>query len=163
MITKNDHIRRSTCADMTITQVIRKALADNFERIPFTNEGGFIATEIGETDDDDHLHISVTGYQDKGGQMLQQVTVIYFDTLEKAERFRRSPEGRGFDDPYGDGQDCFDYTTYAGDPKLPELIATILRNYFEFKDTSPMVAHTYFEVDYFRKDPADASSKHLKS
>ena len=44
MITKHEHIRRSTCADMTITQVIRKALADNFERIPFTNEGGFIAT-----------------------------------------------------------------------------------------------------------------------
>ena len=163
MITKNDHIRRFTCADMTITQVIRIALADNFERIPFTNEGGFIATEIGETDDDDHLHISVTGYLDQSGQMLQQVTVIYFDTKEKADRFRRSPEGRGFDDPYGDGQDCFDYTTYAGDPKLPELIATILRNYFEFKDTSPMVAHTYCEVDYFRKDPADTASKQMKS
>ena len=163
MINKHDHIRRSTCADMTITQVIRKALADNFERIPFTNEGGFIATEIGETDDDDHLHISVTGFLDKGGQMLQQVTVIYFDTLEKANRFRRSPEGKGFDDPYGDGQDCFDYTTLAGDPKLPELIATILRNYFDFKDTSPMVAHTYCQVDYFRKDPDSGTSHQLKS
>ena len=163
MINKHDHIRRSTCADMTITQVIRKALADNFERIPFTSEGGFIATEIGETDDDDHLHISVTGYLDQSGQMLQQVTVIYFDTKEKADRFRRSPEGQCFDDPYGNGQDCFDYTTLAGDPKLLYLIATILRNYFDFKDTSPMVAHTYCEVDYFRKEPDNSTSHQLKS
>ena len=32
--------RRQTCADTTITDVICQALADNFERIPFSNEGG---------------------------------------------------------------------------------------------------------------------------
>ncbi|MBQ9475508.1 MAG: hypothetical protein IJU69_04555 [Bacteroidales bacterium] len=79
--------------------------------------------------------------------------------MEKAERFRKSLEGQGFDDPYGDGQDCFDYVTYAGDPKQPELNATILRNYFDFKDNSPMVAHTYCQVDYFRKD-YDSSTLH---
>lgn len=48
MINKHDHIHRVTAADETITDVIRKALADNFERIPFTHEGGFIATDLRE-------------------------------------------------------------------------------------------------------------------
>ena len=41
MITKHDHVRRQTCADITITDVTRQALADNFEHITFTNERGF--------------------------------------------------------------------------------------------------------------------------
>lgn len=105
---------------------------------------------------------TITGHYGMPGQMCQQVTVIYFDTLEKARRFRYSPEGVGFDDPYGDGQDSFDYNTYAGDPRLPDLIATILRNYFDIKDNSHIVAHTYCEVDYFRKDPADARPQQVK-
>ena len=44
MINKHDHIHRVTAADETITDVIRKALADNFERIPYTQEGGYIST-----------------------------------------------------------------------------------------------------------------------
>ena len=103
MINKHDHIHRVTAADETITDVIRKALADNFERIPFTHEGGFIATDLGETESDEDLHITISGHYGMPGQMCQQVTIIYFDTLEKAQRFRYSPEGVGFDDPYGDG------------------------------------------------------------
>jgi len=76
---------------MTFTQVIKNALTDNLERIPFTIEGGYVATNIGEIDDDEHHHISVTGYMDENGQMMQEVTVIYFDTLDKAKRFRISP------------------------------------------------------------------------
>ena len=95
--------------------------------------------------------------------MLQQVTVIYFDTKEKADRFRYSPEGVGFDDPYGDSQDSFELTTIAGDPRLPSLIATILKNYFGFTDRSRLCAHTYCEVDYFRKDPADVRAERVKS
>lgn len=163
MINKAEHIRRATTADGTITDVIRQALADNAQRIPFAADGGFIATDIGATESDEDLHITITGHYGMPGQMCQQVTVIYFDTLEKANRFRRSPEGRQFDDPYGDGQDSFDYTTYAGDPRLPELIATILRNYFGFQDTSRLVAHTYCEVDYFRKDPYDTKPKPMMS
>ena len=106
-----------------ITDVIRQALADNFERIPFTNEGGFIATDLGEQEGDDFLTINICGFMGGTGQMFQQVTVIYFDTLEKANRFVNSTEGGLFDDPYGDGQDNFEYTTYAGDPKLPFLIS----------------------------------------
>ena len=83
--------------------------------------------------------------------------------LAAADRFRRSPEGRLFDDPYGSGQDCFDYTTYAGDPRLPELIATILKNHFGYKDNSRLVAHTYCEVDYFRKEPDNGRPKQVKS
>ena len=121
MITKHDHIRQQTCADTTITDVIRQAMADNFERIPFTNEGGFIATDLGEQEGDDFLTINICGFMGGTGQMFQQVTVIYFDTLEKANRFVNSTESGLFDDPYGDGQDNFEYTTYARDPKLPFL------------------------------------------
>lgn len=93
MISKKDDIRRITCADMTITQVIKGALTDNLVRIPFTGEGGFISTEIGESDDDDHIRISVTGFMNQSGQMLQTITVIYFDTISEARRFMLSPEG----------------------------------------------------------------------
>ena len=61
------------------------------------------------------------------------------------------------------GQDDFEYTTYAGNSRLPELIVTILQNYFGFKATSQMVAHTHREVDYFRKDPDEGSPKSIKS
>ena len=59
--------------------------------------------------------------------------------------------------------DHFDNTTLAGDPRFPSLIATILKNYFGFQDNSKLCAHTYCEVDYFRKDPADAKSDRVKS
>ena len=62
MISKKDDIRRITCTDMTITQVIKRALADNLVRIPFTGEGGFISTEIGESDDDNHIRITVSSF-----------------------------------------------------------------------------------------------------
>ena len=97
------------------------------------------------------------------GQMLQQVTVIYFDTLEKANRFVNSTEGDLFDDPYGDGQDNFEYTTYAGDPTLPFLITTILKNHFGFKENSHLTAHTYCQVDYFRKESSGSTLKQLKN
>lgn len=45
--------------------------------------------------------------------MFQQIAVIYFDTMEKANRFVNSTEGSLFDDPYVDGQDNFEYTTYT--------------------------------------------------
>lgn len=158
MINKTDHIRRYTCADMNITQVIRKSLSDNFERIPYTNEGGYIATDIGEKEDDEHLLIMVSGFLDGAGIMMQEVTVVYFDTIERANRFRRSEEGRIFGDRFSDGKDCFDYTTFAGNPALPNLIATILRNHFNIKDNSYLIAHTYCNVDYFRKDTEKKSS-----
>ena len=59
--------------------------------------------------------------------------------------------------------DHFDNTTLAGDPRLPGLIATILKNYFGFKDNSKLCAHTYSEVDYFRKDPKEAHVSRSKS
>ncbi len=77
--------------------------------------------------------------------------------------FRYSPEGVGFDDPNVDGQDSFDLTALAGNPRLPGLIATILKIYFDFQDSFKLCAHTYCDVDYFRKDTADACSHQLKS
>ena len=59
--------------------------------------------------------------------------------------------------------DHFDNTTLAGDPRLPGLIATILQNYFDIKDNSRIVAHTYCEVDYFRKDTDSSASHQVKS
>lgn len=129
----------------------------------FTHEGGFIATDISETGSDEDMHITICGYYGMPGQMVQMVTVIYFDTKEKADRFRYSPEGVGFDDPYGDGQDSFELTTIAGDPRLPGLIATILKNYFGFQDNSRLCTHTYCEVDYFRKELEVAGAEQIKS
>lgn len=163
MIRKDERIRRATTADGTITDVIRAALADNFARIPFTREGGFIATDISESGSEDDLHVTICGYMPTPGQMCQEVCVIYFDTKEKADLFRCSPEGRFFDDPYGQGQDSFEFSTYAGNSALPELIATILRNYFDIRDTSHIVAETYCKVDYFRKDPDDAPPRPMLS
>ena len=163
MISQADRIRRVAPADGVLIDVIRQVLADNVERIPLTTEGGFIATDISETGSDEDLHIAVYGYMGMPGQMVQDITVIWFDTREKADRFRSSPEGQGFDDPYGEGQDCFDYTTYAGDPRLPERLATILRNYFGIREDSNVVMETYCEVDYFRKDSNEAPPKPLKS
>lgn len=125
MICKHDHIRRQTCADLLITDIIRQALLDNVERIPFTNKGGFISTEMGENDDDENIKISVHGFLASSGIMMQTVSVIYFDTLEKARYFLDSPEGEGFSDTNSDGHGCFNYTTYAGDPKLPLRITQI--------------------------------------
>ena len=59
--------------------------------------------------------------------------------------------------------DHFDNTTLAGDPRFPSLIATILKNYFGFKDNSKLCAHTFCQVDYFRKDPDDSTPKPIKS
>ena len=155
MITKHDRIRRATTADLTIADVIRQALSDNFERIPFTAEGGFIATDISEDGQDETMHITICGYMQPHCPMCQNITVIYFETMAAANRFRHSPEGRLFDDPYGDGQDSFEYTTYAGDPRLQDLIVNILKNHFGLRDTSRLIADTRCEVDYFRKDPKD--------
>ena len=116
MINKNDHIIRQACSDMTITQLIKLALTDNFDRIPFTNKGGYIDTAFGEEDDEEHTIITVCGFMNEAGIMMQQITVIYFDTIQKANRFLSSTEGRLFDDTYSSGQDCFDYTTFAGNP-----------------------------------------------
>ena len=71
------------------------------------------------------------------GQMLQTITVIYFDTISEARRFMLSPEGAT--NHMDKGQDDFEYTTYAGNSRLLELIVTILQNYFGFKATSQMV------------------------
>ena len=149
MINTQDHIRRQTCADLLPSDIIRLSLADNVERIPFTIKGGFISTEMGENDDDEHIRISVHGFMGQSGMMMQTVTVICFETPDKAKCFLESPEGMNFCDTYSNGQDCFEYTTYAGDPKLPDLISDILVNHFGFKDTSRLVAETHCEIDYF--------------
>ena len=60
-------------------------------------------------------------------------------------------------------QDNFEYTTYAGDPKQPFLITTIMKNHFGYKDNSHLVANTYCEVDYFQKDQDSSAPKQLKS
>ena len=37
------------------------------------------------------------------------------------------------------------------------------QNYFGFQDNSKLCAHTYCEVDYFRKDPDSSASHQVKS
>ena len=163
MITDQDSVTRRDTADQTLSEVIRLAVKDNFERIPLTREGGLISTEIGDDGTDDTMRISICGYQTDTGMMMQQITVIYFETLADANRFRRSPEGQGFDDPYGDGQDCFDYTTLAGSPDIPKRIINILKNYFGYTERSHFSAHTYADIHYFRKDPKYTPPKPMES
>ena len=163
MITDQDSITRRSTVDQILSDIIRLAVEDNFNRIPLTREGGYISTEFSDDGTDETTHISICGCLDDTGMMMQQITVIYFDTLAKAERFRRSPEGRGFDDPYGDGQDCFDYTTLAGTPDITSRIVTILKNYFGYSDHSRICAHTFADIHYFRKDPEDIPPKPMES
>ena len=61
------------------------------------------------------------------GRCTRTSPYIYFDTKEKADWFRYSPED------------------------------------VSIHDNSKLYAHTYCEVDYFRKDPADFGSQQLKS
>ena len=105
MINKQDHIRRQTCADLLLTDIVRLSLSDNTERIPFTCKGGYVSTELGENDDDEHIKLSIHGFMNETGMMMQTVTVIYFEPPEKAKAFLESPEGTGFIDTYSDGQD----------------------------------------------------------
>ena len=46
---------------------------------------------------------------------------------------------------------------------LHGFITTDLKNYFGFQDNSKLCAHTYCEVDYFRKDPVDVGAQRVKS
>lgn len=75
---------------------------------------GLISTDLGETESEKDLHIAISGHQENDRPMYQNITVIYFDTKDKADRFRYSPEGVG--------QDSFDLTALAGDPGLPDLM-----------------------------------------
>ena len=159
MITDQDSVIRQTGADAGLATVICSAVADNFQRIPLTREGGYIATDISEDGTDETMHIILTGHLDTSGIMMQGVEVIWFETMEKANRFRRSPEGQLFDDPYGDGQDGFEYSTYAGNPIIPALIHAILTKHFGITEASRIVANTYANIHYFRKDPDDIPPK----
>lgn len=163
MITDKDDVIRKSSPDSDVYSVILNAWADNVWRIPFTREGGYIATEIGDDGSDDTMRLSLSGYQDASGIWMQELTVIYFETLEKAYKFRRSPEGKLFGDRFSDGQDNFDFYTYAGDPRIPALMLTILKKHFDYKDDSPIVAHTYANIHYFRKDPDFAPPKPMES
>lgn len=142
MISAKDQIRRITSADETLTELIRKALQDNFLRIPFTRHGGWIVTELGVPDIKADRLIVISGYCTESGTMMQQVTIVSFPTEDRADHFRHSPEGRGFDSYWGDGKDILDCEFLAGDPRLPERLATILKTHFGFRDNSKLCAHT---------------------
>ena len=44
---------------------------------------GFVANYLGETECDEDLHITISGHQENGRPMYQNITVIYFDTKKK--------------------------------------------------------------------------------
>lgn len=142
MISTKDQVRRTTSADETITDIIRKALQDNFHRIPFTRHGGWIVTEIGETEGKDNAILVISGFLEESGAMKQQITIMHFPTLEQADHFRHSSEGRGFDSYWGGGKDILDCEFLAGDPRLPDRLTTILKTHFGFRDNSKLLANT---------------------
>ena len=149
MISAYNHICRETSSDLFLSDIVRLSLLDNTERIPLTSKGGYISTELGENNEDESIKISVHGFLDESGRMKQTVTVICFESLEKAKSFFESPEGEGFDDTYSDGKGCFDFTTDAGNPRLPILITEILKKHFGFEENSHLTTETHCEVDYF--------------
>lgn len=118
MITDKDIVIRRDTVDQSLTDIIRLAIQDNIDRIPFTREGGYIATEINKDGAEEIADIILSGYLTDSGIMMQEINVIYFETVQQAKRFLRSPEGQGFDDTYSSGQDCFDFTAMAGDPVI---------------------------------------------
>ena len=160
---RKEPIKRSSDGRNSLTEVIRLAVTDNALRIPFTDEGGFICTEIGEKHDDEFIRVLVSGVMSDSGMMCQTIEIICLETEKKARAFICSPEGAGFSHWGSDPIGGYELTTYAGDPKLPFLISTILKNHFGFKENSHLVAHTYCEVDYFRKDLSKKASHQVKS
>ena len=152
MITDKDVIIRRDTVDRSLTEVIRLAIQDNIERIPFTRDGGYIATEINKDGSEEVADIILSGYLTDSGIMMQEINVIYFETVQQANRYLRSPEGQGFDDTYSSGQDCFDFTARAGDPVILHRITAILKNHFGYNERSHVFIRTYSNVHYFRKD-----------
>ena len=163
MITDRDDIVRRDTVDQSLTEVIRLAIQDNIERIPFTREGGYIATEISRDGTDGTVDICLSGYLADYGIMMHEINVIYFDTVQQANRFLRSPEGQGFNDTYSNGQDCFDFTARAGDPVIFQRIMAILKNHFGYNERSHVVIRTYSNVRYFRKDPQLTALKPMEN
>ena len=153
MITDKDMVTRKDTADQSLTEVIRLAIQDNIDRIPFTRDGGYIATEISKDGTDGTVDICLSGYLADYGIMMHEINVIYFDTVQQAKRFLRSPEGQGFNDTYSNGQDCFDFTARAGDPVILQRITAILKNHFGYTERSHFFIRTYSNVHYFKKDP----------
>lgn len=146
-------IMRSADGVTPLVEIIRLAMNDNFLRIPYTKEGGYIGTDIGETCDESDIHIMLTGHMNEAGLMLQTIEVVYLGTKEKASEFIHSPEGAGFvHSPYSDYEGGYEMTKLAGDPQIPIRISSILKRFFGFTDFSPVEAYTRCEVDYFRKE-----------
>lgn len=149
---RKEPIMRSSDGRNSLTEVIRLAVTDNVLRIPFTDEGGFICTEIGEKHDDEFIRIRVCGVMSDSGMMCQTIEVIYLETEKKVREFISSKEGAGFThERYADLVEGYELSTYAGDPRIPGRIAAILKRFYGFTESSPVEAFTECEVDYFRK------------
>jgi len=144
-------IMRSSDGRKPLTEIIRLALSDNAFRIPYTDEGGFISTDIGEKHDDEFIRIHICGVMSDSGMMCQTIEIIYLETEKKVREFISSPEGAGFSHWSSDPMGGYELSTYAGDPRIPGRIAAILKRFYGFTESSPVEAFTECEVDYFRK------------
>lgn len=148
---RKEPIMRYSDGRNSLTEVIRLAVTDNALRIPFTDEGGFISTEIGEKHDDEFIRVLVSGVMSDSGMMCQTIEIICLETEKKARAFISSPEGAGFSHWGSDPIGGYELSTYAGDPRIPGRIAAILKRFYGFTESSPVEAFTECEVDYFRK------------
>lgn len=148
-----ESVLRASDGKTPLTEILRLAVSDNALRIPYTEEGGFICTEIGERHDDEYIRIRLCGVMSDSRMMCQTIEVIYLETPKRVREFINSREGADFSHcPYSDLVEGYELTTYAGDPRIPGRIADILKRFYGFSDYSRIEAYTVCEVDYFRKD-----------
>ena len=98
--------------------------------------------------------INFTGHEEDGalamifggvndyGEKEQSITFWPFDFAgEKGiKKFLKSPEGKLFE---GDeDSEEFEYTTKAGDPKLPSLIVSVMKKFLDIEEDTKLTIRT---------------------
>ena len=132
---------------LDLESAIRKALEDNASRIPEKFSVGTVETMISFTghEEDDALALIFGGVNDYG-EKEQSVTFWAGDFGGKngIKKFLKSPEGKLFKGDE-DSED-FELVTKAGDPKLPELIVSVMKKFLEIDEDTKLSIYTSAQV-----------------
>ena len=132
---------------LDLESAIRMAVEENASRIPEKLSVACVETMIyfAGHEEDGALAMIFGGVNDYG-EKEQSITFWQFDFAgEKGiKKFLKSPEGKLFK---GD-EDCedFEYTTKAGDPKLPSLIVSVMKKFLEIEEDTKLTIITSAQV-----------------
>lgn len=122
---------------------IRKALEENASRIPEKYGVGTVASMISYANRSEDEAISmIFGSVNDYGEKEQSITVWYFDFngQKQIKEFLASPEGKNFG---GDPEDeDFEFRTKARDPKLAELLLSVLKKHIGLSDKAKLIIRT---------------------